>query len=201
MSTGDIQGKIAQLQRVLKHLKYPTSVDTIGLTLGDPLAVLHILNFVLLKYSRHVAAYTLSMGVQLQGKTDEGFVKAALRLFREHMGLKVVLTSGQFLEQGFAERKLLLLYDVVKACRELHLAGVKQERTKVHNAFRQSPAKLLPASPIIKATHGSVEVQRHLHKLPATAATDDSQAIYELLSEGMLQKHLRLAVRRHVCTV
>lgn len=37
--------------------------------------------------------------MQLQGKTDEGLVKNAFKLFRDHLGLRVVLTPGQFLEQ------------------------------------------------------------------------------------------------------
>lgn len=36
-----------------------------SLMLGDPLASLPILNFALLKYSRHVAAYILSVGVEV----------------------------------------------------------------------------------------------------------------------------------------
>lgn len=37
--------------------------------------------------------------LQLQAKTDEGFVKAAFRLCREHLGIRTVLTPPQFLEQ------------------------------------------------------------------------------------------------------
>lgn len=37
--------------------------------------------------------------VQLQAKTDDGFVKAAFRLCREHLGIRTVLTPAQFLEQ------------------------------------------------------------------------------------------------------
>jgi hypothetical protein len=37
--------------------------------------------------------------LQLQGKTDEGFVKGAFKLLRDHLGVKTVLTPGQFLEQ------------------------------------------------------------------------------------------------------
>jgi len=33
--------------------------------LGDPLAVLPILNFALLKYSRHVAAFIMGKGIQV----------------------------------------------------------------------------------------------------------------------------------------
>jgi len=36
---------------------------------------------------------------QLQGKTDELFVRSALQLFREHLGIKVVLSPSQVLEQ------------------------------------------------------------------------------------------------------
>jgi hypothetical protein len=39
--------------------------------------------------------------------------------------------------QGYAERKVLLLCDVVKAARELHAAGAKQERAKLQAACRQ----------------------------------------------------------------
>lgn len=36
--------------------------------LGDPLASLPILNFALLKYSRHVAAYCITAGVEVSRK-------------------------------------------------------------------------------------------------------------------------------------
>jgi hypothetical protein len=39
--------------------------------------------------------------------------------------------------QGYAERKVLLLCDVVRASKELHAAGAKQERAKVQAACRQ----------------------------------------------------------------
>jgi len=39
--------------------------------------------------------------------------------------------------QGYAERKVLLLCDVVKASKELHAAGAKQERAKLQASFRQ----------------------------------------------------------------
>jgi hypothetical protein len=37
--------------------------------------------------------------LQLQGKTDEGFVKGAFKLLRDHLGLKLVISAAQFLEQ------------------------------------------------------------------------------------------------------
>lgn len=38
--------------------------------LGDPLAALPILNFALLKYSRHVAAYVVAMGGEVREMID-----------------------------------------------------------------------------------------------------------------------------------
>lgn len=43
---------------------------------------------------------------QLQGKTDQRFVEHAFKLFRDVMGLKPVITPTQFLDTGFAERKV-----------------------------------------------------------------------------------------------
>jgi hypothetical protein len=42
------------------------------LMLGDPLASLPILNFALLKYSRHVAAYVLFAGVEVSSCVEAG---------------------------------------------------------------------------------------------------------------------------------
>eukprot|EP00775_Hariotina_reticulata_P002138 gene2138-2457_t len=138
MATGDIRGNICALERCLKHLKYPSAVDEVGLMLGDPLAVLPILNFALLKYSRHVAAFIMEKGIQLQGKTDERFVRGALQLFRDHLGIKVVLSPSQVLEQGYAERKVLLLMEAVKAVRQLHLAAAKLQRARAAATHRQT---------------------------------------------------------------
>ena len=47
--------------------------------------------------------------------------------------------------QGYAERKVLLLCDVVRAAKELHAAGAKQERAKVQAACRQVGLVGVPA--------------------------------------------------------
>lgn len=89
MATGDIRGNIAQLQRLLRHIKYPDVADEVGydscvcsgcfsdvapklhscchtrLRLGDPLAVLPLLSYALLKYSKYVATHILKLGYQV----------------------------------------------------------------------------------------------------------------------------------------
>ena len=96
--------------------------------LGVAAALLPVLNYVLLKFSRHVAHQLVSSGyevcfvhytykrtvdtcaaetngqgipdVQLQGKTDARFVEAAFKIFRDKFGLRPVITAAQFLEQA-----------------------------------------------------------------------------------------------------
>jgi hypothetical protein len=48
-------------------LAHPASLAHPGsLRLGDPLACLPLLHFVLLKYSRHVCAHTLACGIEVR---------------------------------------------------------------------------------------------------------------------------------------
>lgn len=41
----------------------------------------------------------IKLWLQLQGKTDQKFVEASFRLFRDCLNVKTVLTAAQFLEQ------------------------------------------------------------------------------------------------------
>ena len=85
------------------------------------MALLPLLNFVLLKFSRHVAMCIIKSGyevrcgllkasvlrdadqpgtpLQLQGKTDQRFIEVAFKLFRDCFNIKTVLTPGHFLDQ------------------------------------------------------------------------------------------------------
>ncbi|KAK9846472.1 hypothetical protein WJX81_004822 [Elliptochloris bilobata] len=128
MATGDILGNVERLRADLKHIKYPLEVDLGGLRTGDPAAILPIIHYVLLRFSRHVALDVAASGYELQGKTDARFLEAVLKLARDHFGLKPVLTCGQFLEQGFAERKVLFLHSLIQTAKERHNAEVRRQR-------------------------------------------------------------------------
>lgn len=152
------------------------------LRLGDPLAVLPLLNHVLLKYSKHVTKWILDHGIevgrsppargacctrrspasrpmrrsaaalpppsrprlpwaactlQLHGKTDQRFVEHAFKLFRDTMGLRPVITPAQFLEHGYAERKVLLLCEAIDAARRIHTQLARQQRLAAAKAYKQ----------------------------------------------------------------
>ncbi len=141
------------------------------LRLGDPVAFLPLLSFTLLKFSRHVARFILRNGyevstaavsrtghkccgpavnvtdpllpgpVQLAGKTDQRFVESVFRMLRELLSVRTVLTPAQFFEQGFAERKVLLLCDLIAAAKRIHNEEVRQERLAALKANRQVGAR------------------------------------------------------------
>ncbi|KAG2435127.1 hypothetical protein HXX76_007212 [Chlamydomonas incerta] len=137
MSTGDLSGNVQRLVRELRSIKYPGDVDEVGLRLGDPVALLPLLSFTLLKFSRHVARYIVRNGFELAGKTDQRFVETSFRLLRDLLNVRTVLTPAQFFEQGFAERKVLLLCDVITVCKKLHNDEVRHERLAALKATRQ----------------------------------------------------------------
>lgn len=105
-----------------------------------------------------------SVVFQLQGKTDARFTDVAFRVLRDYLRIKPVITPAQFLEQvcppsdsmhnspaflskrptrgvfyqGFAvERKVLLLLDAAKACKQKHDELVLQQRLVLPINFRQ----------------------------------------------------------------
>ncbi|KAK9810129.1 hypothetical protein WJX72_005236 [[Myrmecia] bisecta] len=128
MATGDLAGNLERLRVELKHIKYTGDLDIAGIRLGDPVALLPLLNYVLVKFSRHVAQAIVSNGYELHGKTDARFVECAFKVMRELFNLRPVLTPAQFLEQGFAERKVLLLSSLIQYCKTEHTAAVRKVR-------------------------------------------------------------------------
>eukprot|EP00798_Chlamydomonas_sp_ICE-L_P004811 gene4811-34565_t len=139
---GDLAGNIARLVREMKSLKSSIPIDEVGLRLGDPVAHLPLLHFILLKFSRHVACHIANSSFELQGKTDKRFVETAFRLFRDVCQLKSVLTAAQFLEQGYAERKVNLLCDVIQWCKKTHNDALRKERLAALKHRSGPPANL-----------------------------------------------------------
>lgn len=67
------QTSMQYLHAAAVHLHFSPLSCCSRLNLGDPLAVLPILHFVLLKYSRHVVAFILAKGVQVLQQTCRAF--------------------------------------------------------------------------------------------------------------------------------
>lgn len=132
MATGDVQNNVNRLRSELRKVKYDYASDLPEelLSTGDPAALLPPLHYALLGFSRHVAQKISARGYELQAKTDERFVECAFRLLREIFSYRPSLTTAQFFAKGFAERKLLLVIDVVKLCKDEHANLVSEQRLK-----------------------------------------------------------------------
>ena len=154
MATGDVQGNLERLRRALRNVRYPVSLDSathgvksgggIGprarsggkeeeeenversALAGDPAFYLPVLHHVLLVFSRHVAGAILGAGYELHAKTDMRFVEAVHKLLASEFGYRMALTPRQFFSPGFAERKMMLIDDVVQLCRRRHNDMVRE---------------------------------------------------------------------------
>ncbi|GLI64159.1 hypothetical protein VaNZ11_007344 [Volvox africanus] len=185
MSTGDLNGNLQRLLRELRAIKCPADVDEVGLRLGDPVALLQLFNFTLLKFSRHVARFIVRHGFELAGKTDQRFVESCFKLFRDVLNVRTVLTPAQFFEHGYAERKVLLLCDVIAVCKKLHNEEVRQERLAALKATRQNqvgsrlvaPRKSSPHVKVVR--NDDVEIQQVLAPQHLPNASDAAQSVYK----------------------
>eukprot|EP00884_Botryococcus_braunii_P021305 jgi/Botrbrau1/7859/Bobra.9_2s0035.1 len=182
MATGHLEGNLDNLARILRRFKIPQDKhDRIGLRLGDPSAFLPLLNFLLLEYSPLISLDLKKHGFELRGKTDARFTETAFRVFREYFGIKPVLSPPQFLEQGFAvERKVLLLLDVARACKKKHEDLLLQDRLMngKRNVFNENVAanRMDIRNTISLPAPSSGQVARCHTKAPRPAAAKQPSA-------------------------
>ena len=151
---------------------------TNSLRLGEPLAALPLLHHALLGFSRHVRARALDAGLALAPRTDAGFVDGALRFARGHLGVATRLAPAQFLARGFAELKVLLLWDVAAAARAVHAAGAKGARRARRAAAEAAAAAAAAGTPAAARRVGppQARVERALAAAPTTAESPAAAA-------------------------
>eukprot|EP00191_Tetraselmis_sp_GSL018_P024280 CAMPEP_0177627252 /NCGR_PEP_ID=MMETSP0419_2-20121207/31102_1 /TAXON_ID=582737 /ORGANISM="Tetraselmis sp., Strain GSL018" /LENGTH=550 /DNA_ID=CAMNT_0019128389 /DNA_START=596 /DNA_END=2248 /DNA_ORIENTATION=- len=93
---------------------------------GDPAAFLPILHYSLISFSKPLAREIVENNYELNGKTDLRFLESVWKLLRELVNYKPALSVNQFLSQGFAERKILTVCDIVALCRQRHSELLRQ---------------------------------------------------------------------------
>lgn len=119
MATGDLKGNLDRLLLEASKVHFKGELDPDGLRVGDPATLLPLLHHILLGYSPRLARHLAeSPAYALATKTDRKFIDGALRFVRE-LGYRPGLTTEQFLSPGFAERKLILVTDIARLCRQL----------------------------------------------------------------------------------
>nr|KAJ3414405.1 Centrosomal protein of 44 kDa [Polyrhizophydium stewartii] len=175
IGAGDLRNNLAKLQTELKHVRYDVPLDQAGASRGDPAAFLPILHYVLLDYSALVARRFAERSYELYGKTDSRFVETVFGLMLNEFNYRSALSRDQFLSPGFAERKLILVADVVRLCRELHgrlKRAASAARAAGASGLSAGGAQALSSSGgssrgshVIAARHSAPSLRLHLHAL------------------------------------
>ncbi|GAA6073299.1 centrosomal protein of 44 kDa isoform X1 [Tachysurus ichikawai] len=150
MSTGDVKGGLRKLQASLRSVKYPRDVDYQGLAKGDPSCCLPIVSYVFTSFSTSVAEHLVEHSIELAGKNDLSFVESVYKVLRDLFSYKPLLTKQQFLQFGFAERKLALLCDIIGFVLDKHkqlTKGSKSVGVLRRRQLSHSDSKSVDCSP------------------------------------------------------
>ncbi|XP_074849110.1 centrosomal protein of 44 kDa isoform X2 [Carettochelys insculpta] len=160
MATGDLKGSLRKLEQGLRLLNYPRDVDYTGLVKGDPAAFLPIISYTFTSFSTYIAELLVESDVELTAKSDLRFIEAIYKLLRDQFQYKPVLTKQQFLQCGFAERKIQIICDIISAVMKKHkelsnMNKAKSQARKKPRSFKsesQANGEKLLADPVCRTT-------------------------------------------------
>lgn len=141
-----------RLREELRRARYDGAVDLDALASGHPRGFLPLLHFALLGASLPVARWIAERGYMLSTATDERFVEAVHRLLRDDFSYRPQLTVQQLLSDRFAQKKVLLVIDVLRLC------------SAKHAALRPRPSSALRKASV--AADSVREVPRHAAPIP-----------------------------------
>ncbi|NXJ53792.1 CEP44 protein, partial [Spizaetus tyrannus] len=196
MATGDLKGSLRKIEQGLRLLNYPRDVDYTVLVKGDPAAFLPIISYCFTSFSTHIAELLVKCNVELAAKSDLRFIEAIYKLLRDQFQYKPILTKQQFLQFGFAERKMQIVCDiincVVKKHKELSNSNkVKSQTRKKLRSFKYevwSNCDNVLADPSGSGLnskqkpqverHSGNEVNGDLHPLPLPAQGGNEEELY-----------------------
>ncbi|XP_077576094.1 centrosomal protein of 44 kDa [Stigmatopora nigra] len=129
LPTGDVQGCLRKLETLLRIIKYPGNVDFTGLSKGDPSAFLPVLSFTFTTFSPPFTEQLVAAGFELTGKTDLRFTDTLYKVLRDIFHYKPIVSKQQFLQSGFAQRKISNLCDIIGLVLKRH-GELKKPRIK-----------------------------------------------------------------------
>ncbi|XP_061628043.1 centrosomal protein of 44 kDa isoform X2 [Phyllopteryx taeniolatus] len=143
LPTGDVQGCLRKLETLLRIVKYPGHVDYNGLSKGDPSAFLPILSFSLTTFSPPFAEQLVAAGLELTGKTDLRFTDTLYKVLRDIFHYKPIVSKQQFLQRGFAQRKISTLCDIIDLVLQRH-SELKKPRVRNSVSHKDTRAEHHP---------------------------------------------------------
>ncbi|NXG52969.1 CEP44 protein, partial [Psilopogon haemacephalus] len=200
MATGDLKGSLRKLEQGLRLLNYPRDVDYTVLVKGDPAAFLPIISYSFTSFSTHIAELLVKCDAELTAKSDLRFIEAIYKLLRDQFQYKPILTKQQFLQFGFAERKMQIVCDVINCVVKKHkeLNNLKKVKPQTRKKLRSFKYEVWPnCDNVLTDPSGSAlnseqhnqkkpQVERHsgsevscdLHPLPLPAQGGDEEELY-----------------------
>uniref|UniRef100_A0A4W4GJR4 Centrosomal protein of 44 kDa n=1 Tax=Electrophorus electricus TaxID=8005 RepID=A0A4W4GJR4_ELEEL len=137
------------------------TLTTKGWQKGDPFCCLPIVSYAFTSFSPALAELLVESGIELTGKNDLSFTESVYKVLRDLFSYKPLLSKQQFLQFGFAERKISLLCDIIGLVVTKHnqlTRGAKPVRHPKKRLQSRSDSKILE-SPTSPDTHG-VPAQR-----------------------------------------
>ncbi|NXD07435.1 CEP44 protein, partial [Nothocercus nigrocapillus] len=140
MATGDLKGSLRKIEQGLRLLNYPRDVDYTGLIKGDPAVFLPIISYSFTSFSTYIAELLVKCDIELAAKSDLRFIEAIYKLLRDLFQYKPILTKQQFLQFGFAERKMQIVCDIINFVMKKHKE--LSNLNKVKSQPRRKPGSL-----------------------------------------------------------
>ncbi|NWQ87501.1 CEP44 protein, partial [Burhinus bistriatus] len=195
MATGDLKGSLRKIEQGLRLLNYPRDVDYTVLVKGDPAAFLPIISYSFTSFSTYIAELLVKCDVELTAKSDLRFIEAIYKLLRDQFQYKPILTKQQFLQCGFAERKMQIVCDIINCVVKKHkeLSNSNKVKSQTRKKLRSFYEVWSNCDNVLADPSGSVlnakqkpQVERHsgnevsvdLHPLPLPAQGGSEEELY-----------------------
>ncbi|KFZ68557.1 Centrosomal protein of 44 kDa [Podiceps cristatus] len=196
MATGDLKGSLRKIEQGLRLLNYPRDVDYTVLLKGDPAAFLPIISYSFTSFSTYIAELLVKCDVELTAKSDLRFIEAIYKLLRDQFQYKPILTKQQFLQFGFAERKMQIVCDIINCVVKKHkeLSNSNKVKSQTRKKLRSFKYEIWPncdnvlADPSGSAVnskqkprverHSGNEISDDLHPLPLLAQGGNEEESY-----------------------
>ncbi|XP_005045142.1 PREDICTED: centrosomal protein of 44 kDa isoform X1 [Ficedula albicollis] len=195
MATGDLNGSLRKIEQGLRLLSYPRDVDYTVLVKGDPAAFLPIISYCFTSFSTCIAELLVKCGVELTAKSDLRFIEAVYKFLRDQFQYKPILTKEQFLQFGFAERKMQIVCDIINCVVKKHKELSNSSKVKSQTRKKIRPVKFEVWSncgkgladpsgsalnskqkPLVER-HSGNEVSGDLHPLPLPAQEGNQEEL------------------------
>ncbi|EMP28941.1 Centrosomal protein of 44 kDa [Chelonia mydas] len=217
MATGDLKGSLRKLEQGLRLLNYPREVDYTGsFVKGDAAAFLPIISYSFTSFSTYIAELLVESDVELTAKSDLRFIEAIYKLLRDQFQYKPVLTKQQFLQCGFAERKIQIVCDIISAVMKKHkeLSNMNKAKSQTRRKTRslksesQANCEKLLADPVCRTVisqqkpqvehHPDNEVNVHVYEtaIPVDGDSEEescvSDDVLEVVCEQATEDHSQM---------